>query len=187
MTLPPVILSGNYFSAEGHPFLPVGAHWVPAKAGLQWPLQWDEAEVEADFAKMQELGFNTVRFDLFWAWFEPHPGDYNPEAFRQLDIIRPPGTQIPGLPASGAVHRRGSGRSVLGCTLATGTPSPRRPGDAAPADRPRGRVGPPVRGRTRHPGMGSDRRAALLDRVRPDHGCDGDQLDAPDGGGHPPP
>jgi endo-1,4-beta-mannosidase len=34
---------------------------------------------------MRDLGFNTVRFDLFWAWFEPRPGDYNPEAFRQLD------------------------------------------------------------------------------------------------------
>jgi hypothetical protein len=36
---------------------------------------------------MQSLGFNTVRFDLFWAWFEPHPGSYNPEAFRQLDFL----------------------------------------------------------------------------------------------------
>ena len=87
MTLPPATISGNYFSAQGRRFLPVGAHWVPAKAGLQWPLQWDEAELEADFAKMQELGFNTVRFDLFWAWFEPRPGDYNPEAFRQLDAF----------------------------------------------------------------------------------------------------
>jgi endo-1,4-beta-mannosidase len=87
MTLPPVTISGNYFSAQGHPFLPVGAHWVPARAGLQWPLQWDEADLEADFAKMQELGFNTVRFDLFWAWFEPHPGIYNLEAFRQMDTF----------------------------------------------------------------------------------------------------
>ena len=36
---------------------------------------------------MQDLGFNTVRFDLFWAWFEPRPGDYNPEAFRQFDVF----------------------------------------------------------------------------------------------------
>ena len=38
-------------------------------------------------SKMQDLGFNTVRFDLFWAWFEPRPGDYNPEAFRQFDVF----------------------------------------------------------------------------------------------------
>jgi len=87
MTLPPVTISGNYFTAAGRRFLPIGAHWVPARSGLQWPLEWDEADLEADFAKMQALGFNTVRFDLFWAWFEPRPGGYNPEAFRQLDVF----------------------------------------------------------------------------------------------------
>jgi endo-1,4-beta-mannosidase len=87
MTLPPVTFTGNYFAAGGRRFIPIGAHWVPAKSGLQWPLEWDEADLSADFAKMGELGFNTVRFDLFWAWFEPRPGDYNPEAFRQLDVF----------------------------------------------------------------------------------------------------
>ncbi len=87
MTLLPVSLEGTYFSTEKGRFLPVGAHWVPAKAALQWPIEWNEAEVEADFAKMRDLGFNAVRFDLFWAWFEPRPGDYNPEAFAQLDAL----------------------------------------------------------------------------------------------------
>jgi endo-1,4-beta-mannosidase len=87
MTLSPVTLRNNYFVRENSPFIPVGAHWVPAKTGLQWPLQWDEADIEADFARMKTLGFNTVRFDLFWAWFEPRPGSYNPEAFRQLDFF----------------------------------------------------------------------------------------------------
>ena len=87
MTLAPVSISGNYFVRNGQRFLPVGAHWVPAKTGLGWPVEWDEADLEVDFAKMAELGFNTVRFDLFWAWFEPRPGDYNPEAFRQLDAF----------------------------------------------------------------------------------------------------
>ncbi len=85
--MPRVRLQGNYFSCEGRRFIPVGAHWVPAKVGLQWPQQWDPQEIEADFAKMRELGFNTVRLDLFWAWFEPRPGDYNPEAFRQFDHL----------------------------------------------------------------------------------------------------
>jgi len=85
--LPRVLLEGNYFSCAGRRFIPVGAHWVPAKAGLQWPQQWDPQDIEADFAKMRELGFNTVRLDLFWAWFEPRPGDYNPEAFKQLDDL----------------------------------------------------------------------------------------------------
>ncbi len=80
-------LDGTYFSNERGRFIPIGAHWVPAVAALDWPVQWDEASIEADFAKMQELGFNTVRLDLFWAWFEPRPGDYNPRAFAQLDFL----------------------------------------------------------------------------------------------------
>jgi endo-1,4-beta-mannosidase len=87
MTLFPITRNGTYFLANGKRFIPVGAHWVPAKAGLQWPTQWDPVDIEADFAKMKDLGFNTVRFDLFWAWFEPRPGDYNPEAFRQFDFF----------------------------------------------------------------------------------------------------
>ena len=85
--LPRVSLDGQYFSAEGSRFLPVGAHWVPAKAAVLWPLHWEPKQVEADFARMKELGFNTVRFDLLWAWFEPRPGDYNPEAFAQFDYL----------------------------------------------------------------------------------------------------
>ena len=87
MALQPVTLEGNYFSTDGQRFVPIGAHWVPAKAALQWPYQWNKADIEADFAKMKDLGFNTVRFDLFWAWVEPRPGDYNPEAFQQFDFF----------------------------------------------------------------------------------------------------
>jgi hypothetical protein len=62
-------------------------NWVPAKAAMQWPYQWDPVAIEADFAKMHAQGVNTVRLDLVWAWFEPRPDDYNPEAFRQLDFL----------------------------------------------------------------------------------------------------
>ncbi len=85
--LPPVHLDGQYFVRDGKRFLPVGAHWVPAKAAMQWPLQWDPKDIEADFAKMHELGYSIVRFDMLWAWFEPRPGDYNPVAFQQLDYL----------------------------------------------------------------------------------------------------
>jgi hypothetical protein len=87
MTLGQVSLDGTYFSAGGRRFIPVGAHWVPAQAALDWPHQWEPESIEADFAKMQELGFNCVRLDLFWAWFEPRPGDYNPQAFEQFDTL----------------------------------------------------------------------------------------------------
>lgn len=85
--LPAAQLDGNYFMRDGHHFLVLGAHWVPAKAAMQWPLQWDPADIEADFAQMARMGFNTVRLDLMWAWFEPRPGDYNPEAFAQFDAL----------------------------------------------------------------------------------------------------
>lgn len=80
-------LDGSYFSRDGKSIFPVGAHSIPAKIGLQWPTFWNPADIEADFTKMQELGFNTVRLDLFWAWFEPRPGDYMPETFKQLDYL----------------------------------------------------------------------------------------------------
>jgi endo-1,4-beta-mannosidase len=85
--LPKVHFDGTYFEREGKRFIPVGAHWVPAKAAMQWPVQWDPKDIEADFAKMHDLGYNMVRVDMMWAWFEPRPGDYNPEAFRQLDYL----------------------------------------------------------------------------------------------------
>jgi endo-1,4-beta-mannosidase len=65
----------------------MGAHWVPAKAAMQWPVQWDPKDIDADFAKMAQLGYSIVRFDMLWAWFEPRPGDYNPQAFQQLDYL----------------------------------------------------------------------------------------------------
>jgi endo-1,4-beta-mannosidase len=85
--LPPVHLDGTYFTANGKRFLPVGAHWVPAKAAMQWNVDWDPKDIEADFAKMHELGYTIARFDVMWAWFEPRPGDYNPVAFQQLDYL----------------------------------------------------------------------------------------------------
>lgn len=85
--LSPVHLDGNYFSRDGHRFIPVGANWVPAKAAMQWPTQWDPKAIEADFARMHELGFNTIRLDFVWAWIEPRPGDFNPEAFRDIDFL----------------------------------------------------------------------------------------------------
>jgi endo-1,4-beta-mannosidase len=85
--LPAVHLDGTYFTRNGQRFIPVGAHWVPAKAAMQWPVQWDPKDIEADFAKMHELGYSIVRFDMMWAWFEPRPGDYNATAFQQLDYL----------------------------------------------------------------------------------------------------
>ena len=85
--MPRVHIDGTYFVRDGNRFFPIGAHWVPAKAAMQWPVEWDPVDIEADFAKMHELGYNLVRLDMLWAWFEPRPGDYNPRAFQQLDYL----------------------------------------------------------------------------------------------------
>ena len=55
-SLSAVRLDGNYFSRDGHRFIPVGANWVPAKAAMQWPTQWDPKAIEADFARDQLAG-----------------------------------------------------------------------------------------------------------------------------------
>ena len=85
--LTPVTLSGNYLETDGRRFIPIGVNWVPARAAMQWPYEWDPVSIEADFAKMQDLGLNFVRLDLVWQWFEPRPGQYNEEAFRQFDSM----------------------------------------------------------------------------------------------------
>jgi endo-1,4-beta-mannosidase len=85
--MPAVHLDGNYFSRDGHRFIPVGANWVPAVKAMQWPTRWDPKAIEADFARMHELGFNAIRLDFVWAWIEPRPGDFNPEAFRAIDFL----------------------------------------------------------------------------------------------------
>lgn len=82
-----VKLSGNYFSNADGCFIPIGVNWVPARAGMQWPFEWDAAQVEQDFARMHALGINFVRFDMVWQWVEPRPGQYNPRAFAQLDFL----------------------------------------------------------------------------------------------------
>lgn len=85
--LPPVRMDGNYFSRNGKRFIPVGVNWVPAKAGMEWPYEWNPASIEKDFAQMHDLGVNTVRLDLVWAWFEPRPGQYNEKAFQELQFL----------------------------------------------------------------------------------------------------
>jgi len=82
-----VKLEGNYFSRDGKALYILGSHYVPAAEALQWPYKWNPEQWDSDFLLMHEMGLNLVRFDLFWAWFEPRPGQYNEEAFAQLDEI----------------------------------------------------------------------------------------------------
>ena len=143
--LPPVHLDGTYFTADGKRFLPVGAHWVPAKAAMQWNVEWDPKDIEADFAKMHELGYTITRFDVMWAWFEPRPGRLQPRGVSAVGLSGLARAQIQNLPASQLVHRRRSRRSVLGCSVAIGPSSPCGPGYAAAGDESRRGIWPPLR------------------------------------------
>lgn len=87
MTTRSVKLGKNYFVAGDDGLLVLGAHYVPAQEALQWPFEWNPKAWDQDFRLMREMGLNMVRFDLFWAFFEPRPGVYNPDAFSQFDEI----------------------------------------------------------------------------------------------------
>jgi endo-1,4-beta-mannosidase len=80
-------LSGNYFETSKGPFIAVGVNWVPSKEAMQWTYEWKPESIDADFASMAKLGINVIRFDLVWPWFEPRPGQYNEEAFKQFDFL----------------------------------------------------------------------------------------------------
>jgi endo-1,4-beta-mannosidase len=82
-----VSLNRNYLTANGKSFIPIGVNWVPAKSGMQWPFEWDIDLIESDFANISKLGFNLIRFDLLWGWYEPNPGQYNEVAFSQFDHL----------------------------------------------------------------------------------------------------
>jgi len=85
--LTPVTLAGNYFANANGRFIPVGVNWVPARAAMQTPFEWEEAAIQADFARMKQMNINFLRFDLVWQWVEPRPGQYNPKAFAQFDFL----------------------------------------------------------------------------------------------------
>src|SRR5258708_24187994 len=54
---------------------------------MTWPVQWDPKDIEADFAKMHELVYTVLRFDMMWLGLEARRGDYNRVAFQQLDYL----------------------------------------------------------------------------------------------------
>ncbi|MCQ2506083.1 MAG: glycoside hydrolase family 5 protein [Lachnospiraceae bacterium] len=40
---------------------------------------------EEDFAKLEKMGFNVVRYGIFWAAVEPKPGEYDDEYLKKVD------------------------------------------------------------------------------------------------------
>ncbi|MFF0458796.1 beta-galactosidase trimerization domain-containing protein [Streptomyces mexicanus] len=69
---------------DGRPFFSVGFNYHPSPTGCAYWREWDPQRLEADFARMAALGFNTVRFFVFWADVEPAPGAYDPVVTERL-------------------------------------------------------------------------------------------------------
>ncbi|GAA0587301.1 beta-galactosidase trimerization domain-containing protein [Streptomyces crystallinus] len=69
---------------DGRPFFCVGVNYFPSRAGCDMWRDWDPAVLDADFARMAALGFNTVRIFTFWADFEPTEGGYDPRMTARL-------------------------------------------------------------------------------------------------------
>jgi hypothetical protein len=162
--LTPVTLSGNYLATAGRRFIPIGVNWVPSRAAMQWPYEWDPASIEADFSQMRDLGLNLVRFDLVWQWFEPRPGQYNEDGAR-----REPRRALPGKPVAalapfemcdhqdepGGEHRQGRGRDFPPAGVSRLTPR---------YDRCRGLLQRRSRARA-SPGLGRAHDAAVCQRA----------------------
>ncbi|MFE5241268.1 MULTISPECIES: beta-galactosidase trimerization domain-containing protein [unclassified Streptomyces] len=80
-------LSDGVLHRDGQPFFSVGFNYHPSETGCQYWQEWDEDRLDADFGAMAAYGFNTVRFFVFWADFEPEEGVYDEELTRRIQDL----------------------------------------------------------------------------------------------------
>ncbi|MBU8772080.1 beta-galactosidase trimerization domain-containing protein [Cytobacillus oceanisediminis] len=62
----------------------LGFNYFPSNQGCDFWKSWDKEEIEDDFKKMSELGYNTIRFFIIWRDFEPEEGKYNKVLLQRL-------------------------------------------------------------------------------------------------------
>ena len=62
----------------------LGINYWPSKKAMYWWKNWDRAEVEEDFAKIRENGFDKVRFFLLCEDFQPEPYKISIESVNNL-------------------------------------------------------------------------------------------------------
>ena len=59
----------------------MGAYLLGSSYYPEW---WSEEEWKKDFAKMADLGLNSVRMGEFaWSWYEPREGEFNFEPMQR--------------------------------------------------------------------------------------------------------
>ena len=62
----------------------LGVNYWPRRKAMYWWSQFDAAEVDDEFAIIQELGLNVVRIFLLWDDFQPDPGSVDKQALKNL-------------------------------------------------------------------------------------------------------
>ncbi|GCE22088.1 beta-galactosidase trimerization domain-containing protein [Dictyobacter kobayashii] len=72
------------FWSQQPPAFSVGFNYHPSATGCQYWQQWIPGDIEHDLQEMARRGFNTVRFFLFWADFEPVAGCYDERVIQRL-------------------------------------------------------------------------------------------------------
>jgi hypothetical protein len=78
-------IKNRFYTTKNETFQAIGFNYHPSKAGCRlFADKWDPVEVAKDFQKIKSLGFNTIRFFLFWQIFEPERKNYNQAAFLKL-------------------------------------------------------------------------------------------------------
>ncbi len=78
---------GPHFLRDGgRSVVPVGVHYVPVQ-GPDWPWRVGPEEFDRAFARIAELGLDSVRIDLIWAAVEPRRGELDERHLEQIDAI----------------------------------------------------------------------------------------------------
>lgn len=65
----------------------LGVNYWPRRKAMYWWSNFDAAEVDDDFALLQELGLNVARIFLLWDDFQPDPASVDATALKNLVTV----------------------------------------------------------------------------------------------------
>ncbi len=65
----------------------IGVNYWPVSSAMHWWSQFDAGEVERDFARIRQAGFDSVRVFLLWEDFQPAPDQVSDEALEKLVMV----------------------------------------------------------------------------------------------------
>lgn len=65
----------------------LGVNYWPRNKAMYWWSDFDEGEVDEEFALIRDLGMSVVRIFLLWDDFQPDPHSVSPDALRSLAVV----------------------------------------------------------------------------------------------------